>query len=30
MRQFYGAAVWAAEAEMSEPEILDIGAGTGS
>jgi tRNA (cmo5U34)-methyltransferase len=29
MRQFYGAAVWAAEAEVSEPEILDIGAGTG-
>jgi len=29
MRQFYGAAVWAAESEKPEPEILDIGAGTG-
>jgi tRNA (cmo5U34)-methyltransferase len=29
MRQFYGAAVWAAESTDSSPEILDIGAGTG-
>jgi len=29
MRQFYGAAVWAAESGEAEPAILDIGAGTG-
>jgi tRNA (cmo5U34)-methyltransferase len=29
MRQFYGAAVWAMESKEPEPEILDIGAGTG-
>jgi len=29
MRQFYAVAVWAAESEKPEPEILDIGAGTG-
>jgi tRNA (cmo5U34)-methyltransferase len=29
LRQFYGTAVWAAESEKAEPEILDIGAGTG-
>jgi len=29
MRQFYSTAVWAAESGNPEPEILDIGAGTG-
>jgi tRNA (cmo5U34)-methyltransferase len=29
MRQFYGTAVWAMESKEPEPEILDIGAGTG-
>jgi tRNA (cmo5U34)-methyltransferase len=29
MRFFYGAAIWAAESRTIEPEILDIGAGTG-
>ncbi|MGB7789125.1 class I SAM-dependent methyltransferase [Methanoregula sp.] len=29
MRQFYRTAVWAAESGDSEPEVLDIGAGTG-
>ncbi len=29
MRQFYGTSVWAAESDEAEPEILDIGAGTG-
>jgi tRNA (cmo5U34)-methyltransferase len=29
MRQFYGTAVWAAESGNPEPEILDVGAGTG-
>ena len=29
LRQFYGTAVWAAESEKAEPEVLDIGAGTG-
>jgi tRNA (cmo5U34)-methyltransferase len=29
LRQFYGAAAWAAEAKEHRPEILDIGAGTG-
>jgi len=29
MRQFYGTAVWAAESGEPEPEILDIGGGTG-
>jgi|SRR5208337_1282029 len=28
-RQFYRTAVWAAESGDSEPEVLDIGAGTG-
>jgi tRNA (cmo5U34)-methyltransferase len=28
-RQFYTAVVWAAESSVPEPEILDIGAGTG-
>ncbi|NLV27909.1 MAG: class I SAM-dependent methyltransferase [Methanomicrobiales archaeon] len=27
--QFYGSAVWAAESPLEEPNILDIGAGTG-
>ncbi len=29
MRQFYGTAIWAADSVDPEPEILDIGAGTG-
>jgi len=29
LQQFYGTAVWAAESDKPEPEILDIGAGTG-
>lgn len=29
LQQFYGTAVWAAESDKAEPEILDIGAGTG-
>jgi len=29
LREFYGTAVWAAESDNPEPEILDIGAGTG-
>src|SRR5512137_1619762 len=29
MRQYYGAAVWAMETGVPEPEILDVGAGTG-
>ncbi len=29
MDQYYGAAVWAAESEVADPAILDIGAGTG-
>jgi tRNA (cmo5U34)-methyltransferase len=29
MREYYAAAVWAAETAEKEPEILDIGAGTG-
>ena len=29
MRQFYGTAVWAVESAAPDPEILDIGAGTG-
>lgn len=29
MRQFYAAAVWAAESPSESPEILDVGAGTG-
>ena len=29
MREFYGAAVWAAESSEKQPAILDIGAGTG-
>ncbi len=29
MREYYGAAVWAAETAEKNPEILDIGAGTG-
>ncbi|MGA2919013.1 class I SAM-dependent methyltransferase [Methanoregula sp.] len=29
MRQFYGTAVWAAESGNPEPDVLDIGAGTG-
>jgi len=29
LQQFYGVAVWAAESDKPEPEILDIGAGTG-
>jgi tRNA (cmo5U34)-methyltransferase len=29
MKQYYGAAVWAAEAPGPDPAILDIGAGTG-
>ena len=29
LQQYYGAAVWAAVAENNNPEILDIGAGTG-
>jgi tRNA (cmo5U34)-methyltransferase len=29
MKQFYGAAVWAAEAPGTAPVILDVGAGTG-
>ncbi|OPY36241.1 MAG: ubiquinone/menaquinone biosynthesis methyltransferase [Methanoregula sp. PtaU1.Bin051] len=29
LRNYYGAAVWAAESETAEPAILDIGAGTG-
>lgn len=29
LQQFYGTAVWAAESGNPEPEILDIGAGTG-
>jgi tRNA (cmo5U34)-methyltransferase len=29
LQQFYGTAVWAAESGEREPEILDIGAGTG-
>jgi tRNA (cmo5U34)-methyltransferase len=29
MRQYYGAAVWAAESSAGAPAILDIGAGTG-
>jgi tRNA (cmo5U34)-methyltransferase len=29
MRQYYGAAVWAMESPAQQPEILDVGAGTG-
>jgi len=29
MRQYYGAAVWAMETAIPQPEILDVGAGTG-
>jgi len=29
MRQYYGAAVWAMESRAQQPEILDVGAGTG-
>jgi len=29
MREYYGTAVWAMESKEAEPEILDIGAGTG-
>lgn len=29
LRQFYGAAVWAAESLSASPAILDVGAGTG-
>ena len=29
MREYYGAAVWAAESQNPNPRILDIGAGTG-
>ncbi|MGD0079203.1 MAG: methyltransferase domain-containing protein [Methanoregula sp.] len=29
MRQYYGAAVWAMESREQQPEILDVGAGTG-
>jgi tRNA (cmo5U34)-methyltransferase len=29
MRQYYGAAVWAMETTAPEPEVLDVGAGTG-
>jgi len=29
LKGFYGAAVWAAEPDVKEPDILDIGAGTG-
>lgn len=29
LRQFYGTAVWAAESDNPEPEVIDIGAGTG-
>jgi tRNA (cmo5U34)-methyltransferase len=29
LEEFYGAAVWAAESAVTNPEILDIGAGTG-
>jgi len=29
LRQFYGAAVWAAESPSASPAILDVGAGTG-
>ncbi len=29
MREYYAAAVWAAETDEKDPEILDIGAGTG-
>jgi len=29
MRQYYGAAVWAAESQRPSPRILDVGAGTG-
>jgi tRNA (cmo5U34)-methyltransferase len=29
MRQYYGAAVWAMETTAQEPEVLDVGAGTG-
>ncbi|PKL65869.1 MAG: class I SAM-dependent methyltransferase [Methanomicrobiales archaeon HGW-Methanomicrobiales-3] len=29
MRQFYAAAVWAMESPVPQPEILDLGAGTG-
>lgn len=29
MRDYYGAAVWAAESEKPSPQILDVGAGTG-
>ena len=29
IRQYYGAAVWAMESRAQQPEILDVGAGTG-
>jgi tRNA (cmo5U34)-methyltransferase len=29
MREYYGAAIWAAESDTPDPAILDIGAGTG-
>jgi len=29
MREYYGAAVWAAESQRPSPRILDVGAGTG-
>lgn len=29
MRQFYAAAVWAMESDTPQPEVLDLGAGTG-
>ncbi|HSQ92779.1 MAG TPA: class I SAM-dependent methyltransferase, partial [Methanoregula sp.] len=29
LREYYGAAVWAAESAAQNPAILDIGAGTG-
>jgi tRNA (cmo5U34)-methyltransferase len=29
LRQYYGAAVWAMEADTPEPAVLDVGAGTG-